>query len=529
MSENDRFSPLGGSGEPRRESVGPFAPGDRLAYPNRQQYAFGQDSRATGSTRFDPAHRDSVNPERQGNGSGMPSGVPAMPGGEPFRGQFGNQGPGAPSGTPSSGVSPGPAPQSSPAASPHTVNPAPSGTASQAGGAPTSQQTQEFPWTKWEEEQERKRKKERRRPSWAALVACMLAASLLGGALGFGIVNWRWGGARPAATQQQTGTDVTPVVDSTGEAADWVAVANAVGPSVVAIDANSDGGQSAGSGVIIDSSGYVLTNEHVVAGAAEIFVTLSDGRVFETELVGEDQATDLAVLEIINPPDDLTAATLGTSSDLTVGQPVAAIGNPLGLSSTVTTGIISALDRPVQTTNPGGQQNPGTAVVTNAVQIDAAVNPGNSGGPVFDAQGRVIGIASSIASLGPGIGGQVGSIGLGFAIPIDLAKMISAQLIENGVAEHAYLGVTIMDGIASYGGVNRHGAEVQTVQSDTPAALAGVRQGDTIVEINGRNVSSATALTGYVRQYASGEVVTLTLERRGELLDVDVTLATRPD
>src|SRR5699024_2434192 len=202
----------------------------------------------------------------------------------------------------------------------------------------------------------------------------------------------------------------TNVASSADGSPDWESVASTVRPSVVAIDVTTQRGAAEGSGVILDAGdAYILTNNHVVDGAQQIAVALYDGRMFEAKVVGTDPATDLAVLQLTDPPDDLQAATLGTSDDLDVGQSVMAVGNPLGLSSTVTTGIISALDRPVAATDQFSREQ----VVTNAIQIDAAINPGNSGGPVFDASGHVIGITSSIASTGQ----NSGSIGLGFAIP----------------------------------------------------------------------------------------------------------------
>ncbi|MDO5025432.1 MAG: trypsin-like peptidase domain-containing protein [Trueperella sp.] len=367
----------------------------------------------------------------------------------------------------------------------------------------------------------------RRGPSWPAAILLTLLAALVG--LGGSILYQEYTArnVRPAEVTVGTEGGDTEIVELNGAAPNWEAVAKSVSPAVVAIDATSGNGASAGSGVIIDAAGHVLTNEHVIAQAKEVYVTLTDGRIFRADVVGADIATDLAVLSLRKAPDNLTVAQLGDSSKLVVGQPVTAIGNPLGLSSTMTTGIISALDRPVQTIRESTPFEEGARVVTNAIQVDAAINPGNSGGPVFDANGRVIGIASSIAAVGNS--GQAGSIGLGFAIPINLAKNVASQLIASGVAEHAYLGVSIVDGVASYAGQNRVGAEVKAVQPGTPAARAGVQVGDTIVAIEDRPVSSATSLTGYVRQFASGEVVKLTLARSGKLLDLDVTLATRQD
>nr|WP_239539219.1 trypsin-like peptidase domain-containing protein [Arcanobacterium pluranimalium] len=340
-------------------------------------------------------------------------------------------------------------------------------------------------------------------------------------------MTWRYDGSRPVSVAEGK-PNVKPVVDAKGDTPDWGAVSEAVGPSVVAINADSRRGEAAGSGVIFDKSGHILTNNHVIAGAEKITVTLTDGRVIEAKVAGTDPATDLAVITLASIPQDLTVAALGDSTRVKVGDPVAAIGNPLGLSSTMTTGIVSALNRPVQTSGANEQTGERTRVVTNAIQIDAAVNPGNSGGPIFDAQGRVIGIASSIATLSGG-SGQAGSIGLGFAIPINLAEDIAKQLVEKGVAEHAFLGVSIADGVAQYKGTSKLGAEVKSVENGTPAAAAKLQVGDVITAMNGHPVTSAASLTGYTRQHRSGEKVTLTFERNGDLQEVDVTLATRQD
>lgn len=312
-----------------------------------------------------------------------------------------------------------------------------------------------------------------------------------------------------------------PVSGSSTTDPDWQKVAAAVQASVVAIDVRTQGGEAQGSGVIIDDQGHVLTNNHVVAGAqGAVQVTLTDGRMLEGQVVGTDASTDLAVVKLDDAPDDLLPAALGESDAVTVGDPVMAVGNPLGLANTATTGIVSAVDRPVST-----QENGGEAAVTNAIQIDAAINPGNSGGPLFDATGRVIGITSSIATLSQ----QSGSIGLGFAIPVDLARNIASQLIADGQAEHAFLGVTLSDGTATADGVTRRGAVVESVSDGSPAAAGGLRQGDVIVAIGDDPVGGAESLTAFVRSMSSGDDVTLTVVRDSRATEVDVTLATRPD
>ncbi|WP_448073460.1 S1C family serine protease [Georgenia yuyongxinii] len=321
------------------------------------------------------------------------------------------------------------------------------------------------------------------------------------------------------------------MVTSTTDDPDWANVAAAVRQSVVAIDVRTASGEGAGSGVIIDAEGHILTNDHVVGDAVDggLQVTLFDGRIYEATVAGTDPATDLAVITLNDPPQDLQAATLGNSDDVIVGDPVAAVGNPLGLSSTVTTGIVSALDRPVQTSEqPQGLGQQGVQVVTNAIQVDAAINPGNSGGPLFDAAGRVIGINSSIASM-PTASGSAGNIGLGFAIPSNLAKQVAEQLMANGVAEHAYLGVSLQDGLATADGATRAGAQVESVEPNTPAQAAGLQPGDVIVAIDDEPVDGALSLTGFVRQHASGDQVTLTVVRDGRTVDLTATLATRED
>lgn len=313
---------------------------------------------------------------------------------------------------------------------------------------------------------------------------------------------------------------VDPAIDGV---ADWQAVAAAVRPSVVAISVQVAEGGSSGSGVILDTSGHVLTNFHVVEGAEAVQVMLWDGRIYEASVIGVDPTTDLAVLNLVDPPDDLTAATLGTSDGLEVGQGVMAVGNPLGLDSTVTTGIVSALDRPVSASSESSSMT----TVTNAIQIDAAVNPGNSGGPLFDARGFVIGITSSIATLS---GAEAaGSIGLGFAIPVDLATDIAEQLLANGQAEHAFLGVLLQAGQATADGVTRQGAQIIEVSADTPAAGAGLQAGDVIVGIDDDVVGSAESLTGFVREYSAGDRITLTLIREGQSMEVVATLAAREE
>jgi putative serine protease PepD len=338
----------------------------------------------------------------------------------------------------------------------------------------------------------------------------------------------------PAATTSQQATEngsagtVAPIANSTNQNPDWEAVTEAVAKTVVAIEVTSNQGGSQGSGVIIDTEGHIITNNHVVEDAQnnEVTVTLDDGRIYTAEITGLDAATDLAVIKIKNPPSDLSSATIADSNTVTVGASVLAMGNPLGLSQTATTGIVSALDRPVST----AQTSDGTLVVTNAIQIDAAINPGNSGGPLFNSKGEVIGITSSIATMSSGYSSsQSGSIGLGFAIPSNLAKNISEQLIENGKAEHAFLGVTMTDGSGTANDETRQGAQVEEVTSDSAAAKAGLQKGDVIVSVDGRTVTGSESLTGFVRERRAGETVALGVIRNGELIELTATLTARTE
>ncbi|AEG43365.1 S1C family serine protease [Isoptericola variabilis] len=324
-------------------------------------------------------------------------------------------------------------------------------------------------------------------------------------------------------------TDSAPVASSTDQNPDWEAVTAAVAPSVVAIQVAGQQGGSEGSGVIYDDQGRIITNNHVVASAVQggaVQVTLSDGRLYEAEIVGLDPTTDLAVVQIVDPPDDLVAASVGDSAAVRVGNAVLAVGNPLGLAHTATTGIVSALDRPVSAQGEGGG---GEQVVTNAIQIDAAINPGNSGGPLFNAQGQVIGITSSIATLSSGLGGHSGSIGLGFAIPVNLATSIADQLIEDGTAEHAFLGVSLQDTTVTADGVTRRGAEVVEVSAGSPAAEAGLQPGDVVVALDDKPVNGAESLTASVRERSAGETATLTYVRDGQTRTADVTFAVREE
>ena len=366
-------------------------------------------------------------------------------------------------------------------------------------------------------------------PGWGALLGAMLVTvGLTLGALFY---------VRPALLRASTPTNLNggtvATVPASSDATDWTAVASAVSPAVVTIQAQGASSGSTGSGVIYDAQGDIVTNYHVISSVltgGQIQVTLADGRLYAARVVGHDKTTDLAVIRLDNPPEDLTVARFTTSSTLQVGAPVMAIGAPLGLSNTVTTGIVSALNRPVEvsmdedSTSQDQTQASSDLVITNAIQIDASINPGNSGGPLFDATGAVIGINSSIKSLATSSDGQAGSIGLGFAIPSDLVVSVADQLIASGSASHGMLGVTVKAATATVGSDTYVGAEIQEVTSGSGAAIAGLRVGDVILTVEGQEVTSPKQLVGYVRRYRAGDTVTMTIERNGQTQDVSVTI-----
>ncbi|ASU81231.1 serine protease [Actinopolyspora erythraea] len=294
-------------------------------------------------------------------------------------------------------------------------------------------------------------------------------------------------------------------------------VASRVLPAVVSVEVRLGSEGGTGSGVVIDGEGYVVTNNHVVSMAADtpnakIFTVFSDGTRTPARIVGRDPQTDLAVLkvEVSNP----TVAQLGSSEELRVGDSVLAIGSPLGLDSTVTRGIVSSMDRPVRLAGEGTDTN----AVIDAIQTDAAVNPGNSGGALVAGNGAVVGINTAIRTLGTG--GTGGSIGLGFAVPIDKVRQVAQQLIRTGEVEHAELGVdakSVTDGTAD-------GAQVQNVRQGSAAEAAGLAEGDVITKVGDREIDGADTLEVAVDEHDVGAVVAVTVVRDGNELVLDVTL-----
>ena len=366
-------------------------------------------------------------------------------------------------------------------------------------------------------------------PGWVALLGAMLLT--IGLTLG-AVFYARPALLRASAPTNLNGGTVATVPASNSSGTDWTDVAAAVSPAVVTIQTQGASSGGTGSGVIYDAQGDIVTNYHVIAsvlGGGQIQVTLADGRLYSAKVVGHDKTTDLAVIRLDNPPSNLTVARFTSSANLEVGAPVMAIGAPLGLSNTVTTGIVSALNRPVEVSMDEDSSSQDTQassdlVVTNAIQIDASINPGNSGGPLFDTSGAVIGINSSIKSLATSSDGQAGSIGLGFAIPSDLVVSVADQLIASGTASHGMLGVTVKAATTTVGSDTYVGAEVQDVSAGSGASAAGIRAGDVIVKVEGQEVTSPKQLIGYVRRYKAGDTVTMTIVRDGQTQDVSVRI-----
>lgn len=298
-------------------------------------------------------------------------------------------------------------------------------------------------------------------------------------------------------------------------------VAAKVVPSVVKLETNLGRASEEGSGVILSSDGLILTNNHVIAtegapggGRPQTKVTFADGRTAPFKVIGTDPSSDIAVVKA-EGVSDLTPIAVGSSADLRVGQDVVAIGSPLGLEGTVTVGIVSALNRPVAAGGDRRNQN----TVLDAIQTDAAINPGNSGGALVNMNGELVGINSAIATLGgDSAASQSGSIGLGFAIPVDQAKRIADELVQSGSASHASLGVQVGNDASV------DGAKIVEVTEGGAAAAAGLPSGVVVTKVDGRVINSADALVAAVRSKAPGTKVTLTFEGSGGSETLDVTL-----
>ena len=350
------------------------------------------------------------------------------------------------------------------------------------------------------------RRRRRLLPALVLAVVTALLAGGVGGAVGYGLATRAGGGSTSVLGAPLPGLD-----EAAAPVGPVEAVAAEVLPSVVQLIVRGPGGQGAGSGMVLSPDGLLLTNNHVIAAAAaggEIITQFQDGTTAPTQIVGRDETSDIAVLRAQNV-SGLAAIELGNSDAVRVGQPVVAFGSPLGLGGTVTTGIVSALDRAVSV----GENDPSRlATVLSALQTDAAINPGNSGGPLVDMEGRVIGVNSAIATTGP----EGGSIGVGFSIPINHAKRIAEELERTGTATRAVLGVNV-GGQPDQG---LGGAVLGPVVPGGPADQAGIRQGQVVTRVDDRVITNGTELVAAIRDHAPGEQVTLVVDGR----EVTVTL-----
>lgn len=399
-----------------------------------------------------------------------------------------------------------------------------------------------------------------KRNSVGMLVATVAIAALVGGGSAAGVLAIA-GAQNQGKPSSTVSAPQNVVVNNTDSVTEITAVAAKATPSVVTIAVAGESGAGTGSGVVLSEDGYVLTNTHVVTldgetGHPQIQVTMSDGTLYNASIVGTDPISDLAVIKLENAKG-LTPLKFADSSKINVGDTAIAIGAPLGLAGTVTNGIVSALNRSItvassavpetpqgDNTDPNGdsgqipfdfwnnlpgqgqQQAPSASsgsISLAVVQTDAAINPGNSGGALLNSKGELIGINVAIATAGSG--SESGSIGVGFAIPSNLAERVSSELIENGTATHGLLGATVSPA-ASVEGSTSVGAYVAGVTADGPAAKAGLKEGDVITRFNGVPISDANDLTAQVRTVKGGGDATLSYVRDGKSYDVDVTLGT---
>ncbi|HEY4375591.1 MAG TPA: trypsin-like peptidase domain-containing protein [Acidimicrobiales bacterium] len=345
-------------------------------------------------------------------------------------------------------------------------------------------------------------------------MAAVFAAALLVGGVGYGVGRWsnepsgdNTAANAPAASTQPIVTEPAPLSGNEAEPAE--AVAKVLGPAVVQIETD----EGLGSGFIYDKSGLIMTAAHVTDGASTVQVRMADGSEVRGNVVGEDPATDVAVVKI-PAKANLPVATLATGITTQVGQTAIAIGSPFGLDQTVTEGIVSAVGRSTQTESGGAFP---------AIQTDAPINPGNSGGALADRTGRVIGINDSIATASDSGSGQAGNVGVGFAIPISVAKPVADDLVAGRSPQAGYLGVNSPDTTTG-----APGALVATVVAGSPAAKAGVHVGDSVTAVDSSKIETFLDLEATIRSHKPGDTVTLTVVRGGATHRLTVTLATAP-
>jgi len=343
------------------------------------------------------------------------------------------------------------------------------------------------------------------------LLLTLLAAACIGaggGALAYASLSDN-GGSTKTVVRQVTVHDAQPVSNESGLSVNEIYRRSYKGVVQITVSSQTFGNQTQqaeGSGFVYDSNGDIVTNQHVVAGANSITVTFWNGKNVKATLVGTDPSTDLAVIHVSVPSSQLHPLPLGNSSAVQVGSGVVAIGSPFGLAETVTSGIVSALHRSID--------SPNQFTITNSIQTDAAINHGNSGGPLLNSQGRVIGVNAQIRSE------SNGSEGVGFAIPSDTVRSVATQLIASGKAEHAYLGVSIDSTAAN--------ARIAGTRPNTPARRAGMKAGDVVTALGGKQISTGDELASAIAAHKPGDTVSVTYTRDGKSHTVSVKLATRP-
>lgn len=406
-----------------------------------------------------------------------------------------------------------------------------------------------------------------RRPIAVGVVAALAVGALIGGVSGAGVTLWATSAnASHAVVGNATAQTIT--VNNPTDVTQITAIAAKALPSVVTISVTSSSAAGTGSGVVLSADGFILTNTHVVTldGAvsdATISVQTSDGRLFAAKVIGTDPISDLAVIKVVGVTD-LQPASFGDSSKLNVGDTAVAIGAPLDLPGTVTNGIVSALNRSItiassaapspgsggdgtQTPSPGSPGSPynfwnfdlpgqggGTGTTTGTsstislavIQTDAAINPGNSGGALLNSSGNVIGINVAIASSGSNTSGQSGSIGVGFAIPSNIAQRVAKEIMDSGKATHGLLGASVADVDTTKSTSTVVGAAIAEVTSGGAAKVAGLKAGDVITNFNGIPIAGKNDITAQVRAAAAGSKATVTYVRDGKAATVDVTLGT---
>ncbi len=341
-------------------------------------------------------------------------------------------------------------------------------------------------------------------PRAATLLSALAAATAVGAGAGIAVYAAVGSGDSTRTIVRQVTVSAQPAANQSGLTD--AEIYRSAYKGVVEITVSVSGGQAQGSGFVYDSKGDIVTNEHVVDGASGITVTFPDGSNYDATLVGSDASTDLGVIKVDAPASKLQALSLGDSSQLAVGDPVVAIGSPFGLEGSLSSGVVSALHRDM--TSPNG------FAIADSIQTDAAINHGNSGGPLLDGSGRVIGVTTQIKS------DSGGNEGVGFAVPSNTLHSVVSQILQTGRAEHAYLGVQL-DSTAS-------NARLALVRPGTPAASAGLRGGDVITAIGGKSIGSTADVQSALALKRPGDTVSLTYSRNGQSHTVDVRLATRP-